>query len=85
MDKRDCYGSDATISNTTTKDAPAVVTLGVKAGNCRSYDSFQSYNMNNENTVEAGYETELLFMRFTLLLKVQARNNTRNETWNFLQ
>ena len=55
-------------TKTTVKDAPAIVTLDVNAANIRSQDSRQYTNMNNGNMVEAGNDTELIFMKVILLL-----------------
>ena len=69
----------------TAKFDPTVVTINVNVENSRYRDSFQSINMNNNDTFESGNKMELLFTRVTLLLKVLARNNIRNAMWKTLQ
>ena len=85
MDKRYRSRSNATITDTNTKNSPAVVTPDVNSYNRQSHKSCRSTNMNDENTVESGNETELLCTRVTLLLKVPMSNNSRNTTQKLLQ
>ena len=79
-DESDRYGSNPMITEYTTKEAPDVVTLDVKSDISRSQHSRQSTYINNDDTVEAGHETEILCTQVTLLLKVPTSNNARNAT-----
>ena len=67
------------------KDAPAVITLGVNSDNRQYNDSHQYTDMDKNDIVEAGNETELLYTRVTLLIKVPESNNACNATRNLLQ
>ena len=67
------------------KDAPAVITLGVNSDNRQYNDSHQYTDMDENGIVEAGNETELLYTRVTLLIKVPESNNACNATGNLLQ
>ena len=67
------------------KDAPAVITLGVNSDNRQYNDSHQYTDMDENDIVEAGNETELLYTRVTLLIKVPESNNACNATGNLLQ
>ena len=84
-DKHNYSGSNPTITEYAAKVTPAVVTIGVNTKNSRYQGNCQSTHMNNDGTVEAGNETEIICTRVTLLLKVPARNNAGNATWYHLQ
>ena len=73
------------ITDTTAKNAPAVVDLYVNSNNRQSHYSCQSTDTNNDNTVEAGNNTELLCMSINMLLKIMVSNNACNATQNILQ
>ena len=69
----------------TTKDAPAIITFDVNANKNWSQGNRKYTNMNSDNTVEEGNETEILCTGVNFLLKVPASNNTRNEMQKILQ
>ena len=64
MDRCNRSGSDPMITEYTAKDASAFATLDINANNRRSQGNHQSTNMNDNNTVEAGHDTKLLYTHF---------------------
>ena len=73
------------ITEYTAKDAPAAVKLNVNANRIKYQGNRQSTNMKNDDTVEAGNETEILCTQVIVLLKVPVINNSHNATWKLLQ
>ena len=83
--KRDGSGYDPMITEYTAKENTTVVIADVKSNKIWSHGNRQSTDMNDDGTVEAGNDTEIIWMQVTLLLKVLASNNTRNATKNTLK
>ena len=73
--ERERFGSNPMITEYTTKDTPVIFTINVNANIRRSQVNHQSTNKNDDDTSEAGNETEILFVHVTLLFKVTASNN----------
>ena len=85
MDERKCSRSDPMMTEYAAKDAPSVVIFDINTNNSRSQDSRQSTNINKNDMFEAGNDTELLCMWFTLLLKVIPSKNSHNAKRKLLQ
>ena len=73
------------ITEYTAKYAPSVLTLDVNSDNSLSQDNRQSTDMNNDDAVEVGNETEILCVRVDFLLKISAINNACDAMRNLLQ
>ena len=79
------FRSNPMITEYNANDDTIVVTLNINANSSRSQGNHQYTNINDDDTVEAGNEKEILCTQVTLLLKVPARKNACNSKWNLLQ
>ena len=73
------------ITDYTAKDAPAVFTLEVNSNNSQYQGNPKSTDINYDETVEAGNETEIICTWVTLLFKFLASNNSHNSMWKLPQ